>query len=121
MQSAQFFCFEMFWKDGLSKKIALEYDLSCIIRKGGIVFHEKRILFFRRRKKGDLSQKISGNIIFSGYLVPILSRKQRWSSPEKMHLKMTFMVSLKKTIFILENMVFLLIKDGKKVYLVKYA
>ena len=26
------FYFQKFWKDGLSKKIALEYDLSCIIR-----------------------------------------------------------------------------------------
>ena len=24
---------QMFWKDGLSKKLALEYDLSCIVRK----------------------------------------------------------------------------------------
>ena len=23
----------MFWKNGLSEKVALEYDLSCIIRK----------------------------------------------------------------------------------------
>ena len=28
-----FFLFQMFWKNGLSKKVALEYDLSCIIRK----------------------------------------------------------------------------------------
>ena len=27
------FFFQMFWKDSLSKKIALEYDLSCINRK----------------------------------------------------------------------------------------
>ena len=28
-------------KDSLSRKIALEYDLSCIIKKGDIAFSEK--------------------------------------------------------------------------------
>ena len=36
---------QMFWKDGLSKKIALEYDLSCIIRKNGISFSRKNDIF----------------------------------------------------------------------------
>ena len=31
----------MFCKDGLSKKIALEYDLSCIIRKDDVSFSQK--------------------------------------------------------------------------------
>ena len=31
----------MFWKDGISKKIALEYDLSAIIRKDDISFSWK--------------------------------------------------------------------------------
>ena len=35
------FFFQMFWKDDLSKKIALEYDLSCIIRKDDISFFRK--------------------------------------------------------------------------------
>ena len=35
-----FFC-QTSWKDGLSKNIALEYDLSCIIRKDDISFSRK--------------------------------------------------------------------------------
>ena len=36
---------QMFWKDGLSKKIAVEYDPSCIIRKGGISLSRKYDIF----------------------------------------------------------------------------
>ena len=35
------FFFQMFLKDDLSKKLALEYDLSCIIRKDDISFPQK--------------------------------------------------------------------------------
>ena len=49
--------FQMFWKDYCSKQIALEHDLSCIIRKDGIL-PENMILFFTRKIKDDLSQKI---------------------------------------------------------------
>ena len=35
------FFFQTFWKDGLSKKIALENDLSCIIGKDDISFFRK--------------------------------------------------------------------------------
>ena len=34
-------------KDGLSKKIALEYDLLYIMRKDGFLFPENMILFLR--------------------------------------------------------------------------
>ena len=44
------FFFQMFWKDDLSKKIALEYDLSCIIRKDDISFSWNMILFLRHPK-----------------------------------------------------------------------
>ena len=36
---------QMLWKDGLFKKIVLEYDLSCIIWKDGIFFPENMIFF----------------------------------------------------------------------------
>ena len=36
---------QMFWKDGLSKKIILEYDLSCIIWKHGFLLPESMIFF----------------------------------------------------------------------------
>ena len=35
------FFFQMFWKDGFFKQIALEYDLSCVIRKDDIYFPRK--------------------------------------------------------------------------------
>ena len=66
--------------DGLCKKIAQEYEYFCNIWKDGISF-------FFRRKMNYLSAK----------------KKQR-----QIHLKVTFAASLKKMIFILENMVFLL-------------
>ena len=36
----------MLWKDNLSKKIALEYDLSYTMRKDGISFSQKYDIFF---------------------------------------------------------------------------
>ena len=56
--------FQTSWK--CVEKIALEFDLSCIIRKDDIVlFPENTILFLRRKMKNDLSRKkIHGNTIF---------------------------------------------------------
>ena len=51
------FLFQKSWKDLLSKKIALEYDLSCLIGKDYISFSRKHILFFRWKMKDDLSRK----------------------------------------------------------------
>ena len=45
------FFFQMFWKHGFSKKIALEYDLSCIIRKDYISFSQNLILFLETKGK----------------------------------------------------------------------
>ena len=72
----------MFWKYPLSKKVALEYELSCIIRKESI-FPENMILFFRRKMEDDLSQKINENMIFSVYSVYINPRKCGVSSEGK--------------------------------------
>ena len=86
---------QMFPKDGLSKNITLEYDLSCIIEKDSISFSQKYDVFSRRKVKDDLSQKIHGNMMFSVHFVKngisfsyeheiiLLSKKQRLSSPEK--------------------------------------
>ena len=38
-------------KDGLAKKVTLEYDLSCIIWKDGIVFPENIIFFLWRENE----------------------------------------------------------------------
>ena len=51
------FFFQTSWKDGLSIKIALEFDLSCIIGKDDISFFQKYDLTPRRKMKDDLSQK----------------------------------------------------------------
>ena len=56
----------MFRKDGLSKKIALEYDLSYIMRKDGISFSRKYdISFYGWKMKDDISQKIHRNMMLS--------------------------------------------------------
>ena len=56
----------MFRKDGLPKKIVLEYDLSYTMRKDGISFSRKYDIFFYGQKiKDDISQKIHGNMMFS--------------------------------------------------------
>ena len=44
------FFFQTPWKDGLSKKIALEYNLSCVIGKDDIFFSRKYDLFSLGRK-----------------------------------------------------------------------
>ena len=52
-----------FWKDSLSKKIALEHDLSCTIRKDGTSFSRINDIFSRRKVKDDLFQKIHRNML----------------------------------------------------------
>ena len=53
------------------KKITLEYDLSCIIRKDGISFSRKCDIFSRWKVKDDISQKIHGNM-FPVYSVKVV-------------------------------------------------
>ena len=53
----QIFFFQTSWKDGLSKKIALEYDLSRIIGKDHVSLSRKYGLNLRRKMKDDLFQK----------------------------------------------------------------
>ena len=108
------------------KKIAVKYDLSGIIRKDEIIFLKSMILLFRLKMKDHIPQNntwkydifcISGKdgIFFlqiwcwseeddpSNKKMILLLKKQR-SSP----VKLTFLVSLKKVIVILERMAFLL-------------
>ena len=92
------------------------------------LFPENMILFFRRKMKDDLSQKTHGNVIFSLYLVKVvllfpinmiltfyypIKKAKIIFLKKKINLKMTFLVSQKKMIFILENMAFLLIEKLK--------
>ena len=74
------FFFQTSWKDGLSKKIALEFDLSCIIGKDDISISRKYGFTPKRKMKDDLSQKntqkydifikCSENMVFSIRIVP---------------------------------------------------
>ena len=94
-----YFLFPDALKDRLSKEIALEYDLSCIIRKEDFFFHENMILPLGRKMKDDQknSQKIHGNMIFSAYacghykldITLPAKNNQRRSSPAKVHPKVT--------------------------------
>ena len=51
------FSFQTSWKDGLSKTIALEFDISYIIGNYDISFSWEHDLTPRRKMKDDLSQK----------------------------------------------------------------
>ena len=78
----------MSWKDGLSKKTALEYDLSRIIGKDHVFFPENMILHLRRKMEDHLSQKNTGKyhiffrpsekIIFSKSAASFLYNLERW-------------------------------------------
>ena len=61
------FFFQMFWKDGPPTKIALEYDLSCIIRKDEIFFLQKFSL--DGKWKIMFLQEIPANMIYFVYAV----------------------------------------------------
>ena len=58
-----FFFFQIFWKDGISKKIALKsfwkYHEIFLVLSGKMIFlfPENMILFFRRKMKDDIFQK----------------------------------------------------------------
>ena len=75
----------MFGKEGLSKKIAPEHDLFCNIWKDGIY------------------QKTHGKMIFSVHMgrcyrcdVTLLTKKQRYPCPRKIHARVTSSASPKK-------------------------
>ena len=82
----------MFWKDGLFKKTALEFDLSCFIWKGCIFSPRTWIFSSGQKRKDDLSQEVHGNMKFSLHThrrykhetVCLRQKKyQRWCYPTK--------------------------------------
>ena len=82
------FFFQTSWKDSLSKKIALEYDLSCIIGKDDIPFYRKydlTILPQTENEKWSFSKKLHGNIFFLNVL-------KRWSFQKGSRWHMIFLV-----------------------------
>ena len=74
------------------------------------IFPESMMLFFRRKMKDDLYQKIHVNMIFSSNVL------KRWSFQKKSHWNMILIASSGKVAFVfLENMIFSLwreMKDG---------
>ena len=65
----------------------------------------------------------SVKIVFPKDMILPFYQKSKDDLLPKIHLKMTFPISLKNVLFILENIVFLLIEktEEDKVYSVKYA
>ena len=98
------FFFQTSWKDGHSKTVALEYDISCIIGKDGISFSQNMTFPTGRKMKDDLSQENTGKygIFFKCSVKMVFSKKLRWN--------MIFLVLSGKMIFFPENMFSL---DGK--------
>ena len=84
------------------KNFALEYNLSCIVRKDDISFPKKYNIFFRQKMKDDLSQKKYMEIyIFQMFWKDGLSKKLRWN--------MIFLISWGKMAFLFpENIIFFL-------------
>ena len=80
------------------KKIALEYDLSCVIEKGD--FSRKYNLTPRRKMKDDISQKIQGNMIFTSNV------QKRWYFQKEPRWYMIFLVLSGKVVFFPKNMIF---------------
>ena len=86
------FFFQTSWKDGLSIKIALEFDLSCIIGKDDISISRKDDLTLQRKMKDDLSKKntqkydiffkCSENMVFSIRTFLALSGKMEFLFPK---------------------------------------
>ena len=84
---------QMFWKDDLSKKIGLEYDISCIIRKDDFFLTKIYYSLGGRWKMIFLKKYMEiwcflyvheGGISFSyKYEIILLSKTQRWSFPAR--------------------------------------
>ena len=117
------FFFRASWKDSLSKKIALEFDLSCIIGKYDISFSRKFGLTSRRKMKDDLSQKkkkkkkIHGNMKFSSNVL------KRWTFQEGPCRDLIFLVLSGKVVFFPQNMVFFpwMENEGGMTFLKRYT
>ena len=109
--------------------IQWQWNMVFLVLSGKIIFIflKNMILLFRKKMKDHLSQKQKknhGNMIFSVYSVKMvfLSPINMISlfCPKSKHdilpiEKMTFPVSMKKMIFILENFVFILIQTLKMI------
>ena len=108
---------QMFWNDALSKKIAVEYDLSCIIREDGFFFSRKYDFFSMDEKWKMIFLKKYMEIWCFLYIrwrwyffFPqpwnyLSVKKAKMIFSWKIHLRMTFPASLKKMLLILKQMI----------------
>ena len=88
------FLFQTSWKDGLSKTVALEYDLSCIIEKDQDQKSFSLILYLNRKMKMIVIKKIHRNMIFSWNFL------KRWSfQKDRAGMGMIFFVLSGKMVF----------------------
>ena len=97
---------QMFWKYNISKKIALHYDLSCIIRKDGISLSQKYGIFGGNWKTVFLKKymEIWYYLFLQIWNYPSV-RKSKMIFSQKMHLKTTFSASLEKMMLILDKII----------------
>ena len=97
------FFFQMLWKDSLSKKITLEYDLSCIITQDGISFSRKYdVVLWTENKRWSFSKNTRKYDVFFKCF-------EKMVFPKKSHWNMTFLASSgKMTSVFLETMIFFL-------------
>ena len=119
-----------FLKRCSSQKIALVFEKKCTGIWFFSYYQEGSYFFFPKIRSYSLEgkwkiiflQKIHGITTFSVYSVTMIfsfptnmvlhffQKKRMMTISQKIRLKMTFLVSLKNIIFILENMVFLMIE-----------
>ena len=107
------FFFQTSWKDGLSQKIVLEYDLFCI---------ERWYFFFSKiwsypldgKWKMIFLKKIHGNMIFSSNV------SKRWSFQKKPPWDMTFLVLSGKMVFFPRKRIFSLGGKRGAIFFKKY-
>ena len=85
------------WKHGLSKKVALEHDLSCIIRKYDIFFPKIGSYSLDGKWKMIFLKKMHGNKIFS------LNVPKRWSFRKGSRWDMIFLVLSGKIVFFFQK------------------
>ena len=105
------FFFQMFWKYDLSKKIALEYDLSCIIR-----YQESWYFFFPKISSYSLDGK--WKMIFLKKYMEIryflqMARKHGLSKKITLEYDPSY-ISEKMVFFFLENMIFFLSTENER-------
>ena len=97
------FFYQMFWKDGLPKNIALEYDHSVLSGKVIFLFPENMILSFSQKMKDDISQKWTWKCIFFKCSEKMVFQKQNHTGI------WTFLYYLERWyVFLTKNMKFFL-------------